>query len=277
MIITHNYNRPDFIEIQAATFRKFLQDEYEYIVFNDAPNDYMSNEIELKCRNLNVRCIRIPQTLHINRNHPSERHADGVYYSFKTVGFDHPGIVVLIDADAFLIRPFSIEQYLADFDIAGELQGRGNEVKEIRYLSPVVVFMNMQTLPNRHTISFEGGTIDGFPCDNGAKTYFYLKENPTVKSKFFGYIHIGVVQYHLQCKNCTNLSCAACLQELQKNKFTHDEIQFIQNCDSNIEFYLNNTFMHYRGGTNWDYKPNSYHANKTRALKLFISQILTNE
>ena len=35
LIITHNYNRPDFIEIQSATFKKFLQDDYEYVVFND--------------------------------------------------------------------------------------------------------------------------------------------------------------------------------------------------------------------------------------------------
>ena len=44
LIITHVYNRPDFIEIHAESFKAFLKDDYEYIVFNDAPNDDMHRD-----------------------------------------------------------------------------------------------------------------------------------------------------------------------------------------------------------------------------------------
>ena len=50
LIITHAYNRPEFIEIQHLTFQKFLADEYEFVVFNDAPTDAMANQISKACQ-----------------------------------------------------------------------------------------------------------------------------------------------------------------------------------------------------------------------------------
>ena len=64
LIITHAYNRPEFIEIQHKTFQKFLADEYEFVVFNDARTDAMANQISEACQTNGVRCIRIPQEIH---------------------------------------------------------------------------------------------------------------------------------------------------------------------------------------------------------------------
>lgn len=35
-ILTFHYNKPDFIEWQYKTFKRFLMDDFELIVFNDA-------------------------------------------------------------------------------------------------------------------------------------------------------------------------------------------------------------------------------------------------
>lgn len=49
LIITHVHSRPDFIELHDKTFKAFLKDDFEYIVFNDAPNTNMSKQIEQMC------------------------------------------------------------------------------------------------------------------------------------------------------------------------------------------------------------------------------------
>lgn len=276
LIITHSHNRPDFIEIQAKTFQAFLLDEYEYIVFNDASNIENQIAIEETCKKLNIRCYRVPQTLHCApRNSVSYRHMNGIRYALDKIGFDHNGIVVLVDSDAFLIKPFNISKYLNGFDIAGELQGKTYNNIEVRYLSPVIVFMNMKTLPNRKTINFDGERVEDVPCDNGGHTYYYLKDNPGVKSLFFGSLHVGVLKVTNNCKNCDNLQCRKCIENLVSYKFDESIIKFIHNCpDTNVEFFLDNTFLHYRGGSNWDYRTSDYHLAKTKALNTLIKTII---
>lgn len=60
LIFTYSYNRPDFIEIQYRTFQNFLEDDYKFVVFNDASNVELETKINLTCKNLNIECIRIP-------------------------------------------------------------------------------------------------------------------------------------------------------------------------------------------------------------------------
>lgn len=62
LILTYSYNRPEFIEWQHKTFEKFLLDDYEMIVFNDADNVVMSSQIKSMCKNLILHvylCLRI--------------------------------------------------------------------------------------------------------------------------------------------------------------------------------------------------------------------------
>lgn len=64
LVITHSYNRPDFIEIQHRTFQKFLRDDFQFVVFNDAASEEMKSKIEDVCARLGIRCICIPQEIH---------------------------------------------------------------------------------------------------------------------------------------------------------------------------------------------------------------------
>ena len=45
LIITHAYNRPEFIPLQDITFKKFLKDDYEFVVFNDARDPKIKKDI----------------------------------------------------------------------------------------------------------------------------------------------------------------------------------------------------------------------------------------
>jgi len=55
LIFTYAYNRPDFVEIQHKTFQKFLEDEYEFVVFNDAVDASIYHQIHAICSRYKIR------------------------------------------------------------------------------------------------------------------------------------------------------------------------------------------------------------------------------
>ncbi len=275
LLITHSYNRPEFIEIQTRTFKAFLNDDYEQVIFNDAPNESMKNQIEEMCKKCGIKCYRIPQELH-KRPAPGHRHIDGIMYSLEQIGYNFNGLVCLVDSDLFLLKPFSIEKYMQGYDISGELQGRESATLKIRHLSPILVFMNMPTLPNKHTLSFEGGDVLGLTCDVGGHTYYYFKNNPSIRSRFFTLMYLPALKKALACTACNNFSCTSCKTQLLNHyNFDQDALNFIHACpDDNMEFVLDNHFMHYRCGSNWNHKPAEYHATKLKALNDYIAHLL---
>ena len=61
-IYTFAHKRPDFLEIQLKSFQKNLEDDFEFIVFNNAifdinKSDY--NNINTWCKDNNIQCIDI--------------------------------------------------------------------------------------------------------------------------------------------------------------------------------------------------------------------------
>lgn len=277
LFITHSFNRPDFLELQVKTFNALLEDEYELVVFNDASDRQMEQQINNTCKALGLRYFRVPQHLHNRpgRQSAGHRHMDGIQFSLETIGYDYDGIVTIIDSDMFLTKKFSIKRYMEGIDIAGELQGRSGNGVEVRYLSPALVFMNMKTLPNKKTISFEGGYIHGLACDVGAHTYYYMQNNPQIRTKFYNQIHIGAWKVTgVKCSVCSNMSCSKCTELLIEQGFDAHNIHFIQECPDDIEFNLNGHFLHYRCGSNWNNKPHAYVTAKTNALNTLINAVV---
>ena len=213
LIFTYSYNRPDFIEIQYKTFKKFLKDDYEFIVFNDARESTMEERINAMCRKYGIHCIRIPQSIHnkpyLQRwpgesfNAPAVRNSNVVMYSLDQVGFVHKGIVALLDSDMFLIKDFSIkEEYMKNYNLAGLEQQRGT----ISYLWIGLAFLDMNTMPNHRSINFNCGRVGNTPVDAGGQTYNYLHDNPDVKIKLFDANFIHNFHYVLNETKITSLT-----------------------------------------------------------------------
>lgn len=263
LIMTYVYNRPDFIELHDKTFKAFLKDDYEYVVFNDAPDYGMQRNIEQTCEKLGIRCFRTPPEMHAGRPFPGQRHIDGIHYSLNQIGFDHDGLVMIIDADMFLIKPFSAIEFSKDYDLMGQEQSRENGTHKVTYMSPLVVFMNMKTLPNKKTISFEGGPVEGLLCDVGGYIYYYLKNNPSVKFKLFP----GESTDRLP-KN---------REMLEKLGYDKNAIDFTLSLKRNygFEFQGGNNFMHYyAGGSNWPGYSAAYLQEKNVLLYNFIDHCI---
>lgn len=283
LIFTYSYNRPDFIEIQYRTFKKFLKDDYEFIVFNDASTPEMEKQIMNTCEKFGIRCSRIPQEIH-NRpylqrwpgddyNHPTVRNCNVVQYSLDTLGFFHDDIVMILDSDLFLIKEFSIKDYLNSHDIGGVLQLRYKDgIASIRYLWIGLAFLNMATMPNKSTINFNCGRVDGIPVDAGGQTHYYLQNNPIAKVNYFNQMLFD----DLKCDFCKQNQYTSCLHiaNILKELGLNDPLITLVQTGVSMEIFLDAHFIHYRGGSNWDYQSPNFHANKTKHLTDFIQRIL---
>ncbi len=279
LIFTYVYNRPDFIDLHIKTFNAFLKESYEYIVFNDAPNAAMSVQIEQTCRKLNVRCVRVPNHAP-NRQTPSYRHMDGIRHSLETFGFNYSGIVMMIDADMFLIRPFSVKEYMKGYNFIGGYQYRSRIGKKkvmteydlmngfafeaknnVVYTSACLAFMNMGQLPNKRTISFEGERIEGLSCDVGSRTYYYFRDNPEIKLK----LYLAVSKDYL-----ITLS-----KPLSEYGYDQNSIDFIMNNKREyaFQYHADANFLHfYAGGSNWPKYSAHFMQEKTNLVNQYIDR-----
>jgi len=284
LLITHSYNRPDFIELQAKTFQKFLQDDYEFVVFNDAPTQKLAEQVEAACAKLGISCFRVPQSIHQQPylpreadddwNSPSIRTANAVQYSFDTLAFQHDGMVAIIDSDMFLIRNFSIVEYASGYDLAAVAQWRGSD-GVVKYLWNGIMFFNMQTLPNKRSLNFNCGRIMGNCTDTGGFTHYYLKQNPEAKVRFMreqldvtdgDYI---VNSYEPEGRDyMTQEEVLAAIQSYEHLPW------LLEQKPDDIQFFLHCTILHYRRAGNYHHKPNVYHQKKTKILHEFIERIL---
>jgi hypothetical protein len=149
--------------------------------------------------------------------------------SIKNITSDSE-INIILDFDIFLINKFSFSNFIREYNIAGMYQQRNNF--DIEYISPFIVIVNKDS--NFSQIDFNGG--DG--CDVGGNTQFYLKSNKVKLLK------------HTSALN----------KEKDKECFL---IPYDNSYGCQI---LENSFLHYYRGSNWDQKSENYQINKTKWL-----------
>lgn len=258
LIMTHCFNKPEFITWQYLSFKKFLKDDYEFVVFNDTPNEELFLETEEICIKLGIRSIVVPQEIHVGRDNPSEACADTIQFMMSNYGIYSRGITVVIDSDMFLIRDLSIEKYLDDYDVATyrwKLQGKTGIVT---YFLPNLMFFNMNTLPHPETIDFGLGEVDGIRVDTAGLTYFYIQNNPSLKWKVTNQAYVlkenplldpEIIEHFKSYPKLWNL--------LTEHKFDH-------------EFYNDFSFLHFRAGSNW----NKMEEGKLQEKTLFIKEAM---
>lgn len=260
LIITHAYNKPEFIEWQTRCFKKFLLDDYEFVVFNDAPPGPMHDSIVAMCAQLHLQCIPIPQEIH---NHPQEeiywetdpaatgtkRHTDGIQYSFDLIGYNHPGPVILIDSDLFIIKPFSAEKSLEHFDIVSLVRApliSNPRAAPIMHLWPGFSLLAMDRLPNKQTLDYKCGNINGHIVDTGGYTYHYLKNNPSVR-----FLSIGemTLDQRFHYRSLSHKPISERLIDFVNMGFDSREIPWLLKYPNlNVEFFFYAHFLHYGEG-----------------------------
>lgn len=266
-------------------------------MFSDAPTEEGHQKIAAKCKRYGIRCIRIPQYIHeepyylplnlpqIYGNHtiPSNvRHVHCVQYSLDTLGFDHDGIVVLIDSDMFLVRPLNISEYMKDSDITSFMKGSINEQGgTIGYLCPALTFLNMQTLPDKRSLNFNCGLVNGCSGDSGGFTHYYLQEHPHLRLRCFGSLYSGQMFCSDRFYPNSHQNAQAPVEQKkaywESQGFNKKEIKFLLKNPDTIQYFMEGKdawFLHYRGGTNYENLPSSYHAQKKSLVAQYLQDIM---
>lgn len=277
LIFTYSYNCPEFIEMQHKTFKKFLIDEYEFVVFNDAVNSDHYKAIHETCDRLNVKCIDIPQEIHHSFN-ASDRNGAVVDYSLRNYGFDHNGIVALFDSDLFLVKSFSIKKHMFNAHLSGLYQDRMSGSYIADYLWIGLVFLDMTKLIDKRELGFSPTKIDGvIGVDTGGYSHYYLRNHRSIPVRFVNQRYMQE-SWHILTKDSsqgsTSISLSAIGEAKRYGGFNNDQIEYILDSGpTDTEFLCDAHFVHYRGGTNWDEKSSEIHTHKIHALRRYIDRI----
>ena len=176
-ILTAVVNNPIYIYIQCHTLKKFFQGEYEFIVFNDAKDfpDYsnfndttIKNEIENVCRNLNIKCINVPNEHHDTQTDACLRCADSLNFMLKYQK-ENPDKYLIIDSDMFFIDYFNPDKY-SNYDCAVILQSRDNN--RINYFWNGLCYFDMNKLKNKDLLDWS--CCD--QCDVGGMMHKWINQ-----------------------------------------------------------------------------------------------------
>lgn len=238
-IFTTAYNRPEFIELQHKTFNKFLKDDFEQIIFNDASEFQMEQLINNECAKYSIRCFRVPQQLHhcyapsdlgsfLNNNihsfTASFRHGDGLQFAFEALGFNHDDIVVTLDSDIFLVRDFSIREYLKDHQVSGvplykfyDTPAYNKPGYPFLADSPHVsmIFFDIPKMPDVKSLIFKPGMLSYAFYDTGNLLQYYFHSHSDIKFK------------HMQHDNSIKLQNSS-REDLVKLGYYEHQINFIK-------------------------------------------------
>jgi hypothetical protein len=248
-IYTISDKRPDFITLQNKYFKRFIQDKaYEFIVCNNASSNSLSAEILKACEDDDLQCLEV------DKDFTDPATACEVPTNScirKYIAHDaSENISVIIDSDIFLFAPFSFQAYLASYDLAGIVQQREKRSllnlrkKNLVYLwNALLIFKNSKIVFD----DFDVSIIEGI-TDVGGRLYYYLKKHQP---------HLKWMKHTPDIEQEENIIFKEPLRDKYEENFG---MQIIED-----------SFIHYYRGSNWNNDTNEYHTKKTTFLNEFLS------
>lgn len=164
------------IDIVKRQYEKFLKDDYEFIIFNDAPNAKMQNNIEIITKHNNIKCVNVPQNMHKHFD-PSQGYAETLNWAVHEYAAKQDiDIVVLSHTDIFPICKTSILDIIGNYTVASTTEFRKIGDEGITYLYPAFTVINMKLLNAVGVGELDFGLFPG--VDTGGKTAAFIKKYP---------------------------------------------------------------------------------------------------
>jgi len=223
--------RVDFIEYQKRGLEAFLEDDFEFIIINDAKTE-MRKTISAECDRLGLRCHETPDDLLKNSGSVAAAATMQWMYDEIILKQYRDSLCINIDSDMFLIRKFNATEFIGDSAFCGLPQWRGN----VEHFWNGVLFMNLPQMPDPESLIMYCGIVKGQNVDNCGFTHYYM-QHPGVKLKRL--VHTS----HIHSSNDN-------LQILPAEILEH----YVE--DFRIEI-LQSSFLHYGSGSNWRFTAGS--------------------
>lgn len=289
------YNNPAFIELQLKSLKLFLTEEFIFLVMDDSATDTVSmidgspaeQAIKAECERLGVQYAKVPQHIHTNKSkgglvpdgapagHPTERHRACLHWILqnnKTIGWDNYDYVMLSESDLLLRKPVEIHKLMIDG--IRTIAGTGRKKYEVnRTIGDDAEWPTEHAGKMQVTIDFFTMYLLIFRMHHHPKLHCQpIKNIETMDIGGFGGTDTG---------GKTSLLLA----QLQKSDYHFIEIA--GNTDYQVDFFKNvdifnehqnfeetAQFVHYRGGSNWDYQSQEYYWEKFyRMLKQYVPEL----
>lgn len=213
-IFSYNGVNPEFIEVQLASFKKHLQEDFEFIVLNDSDLDAdleKPKEVSQICNSLSIPIIEVQRNTAIEalwmRNaivdKPGEKLFDengrffkGVsnapnymlQWEWEQVVSKESGPVCLVHSDVFLIESIVLTDYLKEHSMATTvpLWLMLAQLGDFTCLSDAFFLADIPKLPSPETMAWFPATVEGHWTDTGGPTYYWLKAHPEINPLTIG-------------------------------------------------------------------------------------------
>lgn len=245
-IFSITYNRPDFIKVQKDSIDKFLKDEHELIIVNNARQPEVRELITEECVKNNLRCIKT--TVNAPEHLPGLHHALSLNSVWNSDVIRNSGKAIIMDGDVFMVEPFSIEEYLYGYVMAGAKQKR----EKYHYLTPIVMLFDLDEMPDKETINWIGVHVNGVALDTGGGLYAYLESHPQIKENVRGM----QFTHHITDYNNNLHVLPDSVQQYYKPEYVWE--------------LFTHSFLHYCRSSNWDNQSWQFHSEKTAATFKFV-------
>jgi len=250
-------NRPDLIELQMRSFKKYLQEDFTFTILNNSKFDRMhqyagtedicrkwgieTHDVE-KDQDLINRCNAIEKscTVFNHRGSWSNPNCAGLYaacYVWEKYLIKEDGPVCLLHPDVFLEQPVKLTDYLQRSPLCFIPQSRPNLGGV--HMHDALVLADMPRVPDAQDINWWGSYVNGIATDIGGQTFFYLQAHPDLHPVFIQQFYKG---------------------DLPDVDFHPAEHEIFAVDDKPIA-------LHYLRGSNWNYRSEEYHVKKTEWLK----------
>jgi hypothetical protein len=243
-LFTYADKRPDFIQWQVDCFKRCLQDDWDLTVYDNAAQPMHSQQIQAECRRLGLPCRLVEMKGHYDPTSACGVPLNWSWHAHLRKLRDR--IVVVIDSDMFLLKPFSVEQFLGDCHVAAMKARRAH----VKYLWNGICFFNMATLPDPEQINWDHGLVDNVNTDVGGHIHYYLQRHPQLRVRDIP------TTWKIIARHANYFVLPEAIVAEYKDEYGY-------------ELYAE-AFLHYTRGSNWDGQSRDHHEAKTRLTEKLI-------
>lgn len=238
------------INITHNQFKKYMNEEYEFIIFNDAMNIDMETKINEITSNNNIKCVRVPQDIH-KINNPSEAYATTLDWAVREYAVNNDcEVIVLMHTDIFPICNISISNIIGDNIIASTTEFRILDGNPVNYLYPAFTVINMKLLKNPNDLSF--GVEPGL--DTGGKSRHFINNN----AQLVKFLPVYQASYMMSI-----------MEKDPVSKYFKDDLEICRNHGLSAG-WVSCGFYHYMAGSQWNADNLTFAEGHKKRMDLFL-------
>ena len=268
-IFTVCYNSPKFIQYQYLLLKKYLVNDFEYIIYDNTCTDTKGNKIYLTndnidnknellkiCDKYDIKVNEIPTKIYgVKLNDgsycfpnydPSTRAGKSISYACSDMisKTEINDILFLIDIDMFLIKKLDLFDKFGDNDIIGIIQNRYH----INYFTNQLFCFSKKNIKEKNIkhINFLPSKIDEINTDCGGNLSYLLNDQPELRCIYLSnnVTKENYIKYDIHHDD-------EYLDNLLKNYISENySDKLLQYREYRCEIYMD-SFLHFRAGSNW--------------------------